>query len=88
MEFTSRLKWAQALVQETHAQLEFITSLRTSGKIASHDLAPMIERAAEAHQWARAILTDVQAAELAGENRKLKAQVKRLRRRVRNATAA
>jgi regulator of replication initiation timing len=43
----------------------------------------MIQLSVELHQWSRAILTDVQAAELAAENAALKAQVKRLRKRLR-----
>lgn len=88
MEFRSRVEWAQELVAETHAQREHLIRLRTTGKVDPQNLAQMIERATEVYQWARAILTEAQATELATENRKLKEQVKRLRRRVRNATAA
>ena len=88
MEFRSRLEWAQELVKETHAQREHLIRLRTTGKVDPHLLAQMIDRATDAYRWARAILTDAQAAQLAADNRALKDQVKRLRRRLRNDAAA
>lgn len=88
MEFRSRLEWAQELVKETHGQLEYLSGLRTTGKVAPHVLAHLIGRATEAYRWARAILTDAQAAQLAADNKALKEQVKRLRQRSRNDAAA
>jgi hypothetical protein len=88
MEFRSRLEWAQTLVQETHSQRQHLISLRTTGRVNPHDLAYMIEQATEVHQWARAVLTEVQAAQLAADNRALKDQIKRLRHRLRHGAAA
>ena len=88
MEFRSRLEWAQALFTETHSQREHLLRLRTTGKVDPHLLAQMIERSTEAYHWARAILTDAQAAQLAADNRALKEQVKRLRSRLRQNAAA
>lgn len=88
MTFRTRIEKAQEAVKVTHAQREYLISLRTTGRIDPHDLAHLIERATEAYQWARAILSDAQVAQLAAENRALKDQIKRLRHRLRNDAAA
>ena len=84
MHFNRKLEWAIEVVKVTHDQLQHLISLRTSKKISHHVLAPMINRAEEVHQWSRAILKDVQAAELASENKALRQQVIRLRKRLRD----
>lgn len=85
MHFRSRIEWARAAAQETLELQKRVIGLRTSSKVAPADLAPMIQLSVELHQWSRAILTDVQAAELAAEKAALKAQVKRLHKRLREA---
>jgi hypothetical protein len=82
MQFRTRIEWARAAVQETHELQKRVIGLRTCSKVAPANLARMIQLSVELHQWSRAILTDVQAAELAAENAALKAQVKRLRKRL------
>lgn len=85
MQFRTRIEWARAAVQETHELQKRVVGLRTSSKIARADLARMIDLSVELHQWSRAILKDVQAADLAAQNATLRAQVKRLRKRLREA---